>query len=76
MSETEYMGWRIEPRSYLLDGNQWRPKAVVSRSVGGQFTSLETPPAPVSVMFGTRLEADAHAVDMAKKWIDDQLAVA
>ena len=63
MPDVEYKGWRIEPQSYQPDGDRWRSKAMVSI-----FTVL----APPDVVFDTEQDADAYAIKMAKKWIDDR----
>ena len=63
MPDVEYKGWRIEPQSYQPDGDRWRPKAMVSI-----FPVL----APPDVVFHTEQDADAYAIKMAKKWIDDR----
>ena len=63
MPDVQYKGWQIEPQSYQPDGDRWRPKAMVSI-----FPVL----APPGVMFDTEQDADAYAIKMAKKWIDDR----
>ncbi len=63
MPDVEYKDRRIEPQSYQPDGDRWHPKAMVSI-----FPVL----APRDVMFDTEQDADAYAIKMAKKWIDDR----
>jgi hypothetical protein len=71
MEATQYKGWMIEPQFYLSDGgHRWRPKAVIS-AVGGGTVRTHSVSAPSAVMFDTEWEANAYAVEMAKKWIDD-----
>ena len=63
MPDVEYKGWRIEPQSYQSDDDRWRPKAMVAI-----FSVL----APPDVRFDTEQDADAYAIKIAKKWIDDR----
>ena len=67
----QYKGRVIEAQSYKSDGGGWRPKAVVSTKEGGSLHT-HTVTAPLANLFATEREADAYAVEMAKKWIDDQ----
>ncbi len=72
MSEdVEYKGWVIEAQSYKSDGGRWRPRALVSIHDGGSLRTHHVP-APLDVMRDTEADADAYAVEMAKKWIDDK----
>jgi hypothetical protein len=68
--DAEHRGYTIEVQSYRSDGDQWRPKAVVSVFEGGAV-QLKTVNAPLDVVFDTEAEADARSLAMAKKWIDD-----
>lgn len=61
MPDGQYKGWLIEPQSYQSDDDRWHPKAMVSI-----FPVL----APVDVKFDTEQDANAYAIEMAKKWID------
>jgi hypothetical protein len=63
MGEVQYKGWEIEPQSYQSDGDRWRPS-------GRLYTHPVS--APLDVMFDTEQDADAYAVKMAKKWIDER----
>ncbi len=69
--DVQYKGWAIEPQSYESDGRRWRPKALVSAVDGGTLRMYPVS-APLAVMFDTEREADAYAIEMAKKWIDDR----
>ena len=71
MPDVQYKGWRIEAQSFKSDGGRWRPKALVSIDEGGRLR-LPHVPAPLDVMCDTAAEANAYAVQMAKKWIDDK----
>lgn len=70
----EYHGWGIEVQAYESDGGGWRPKAAV---VGYERGSLQGTivVAPLATTFGTVAEADAYAIEMAKKWIDERAAL-
>ena len=69
--DAEYRGYNIEIQSYGSDGDRWRPKAVVAVLEGG-VVQLKTVNAPLAVLFESEAEADAYALEMAKKWIDDR----
>jgi hypothetical protein len=69
--DDQYKGWAIEPQSYESDGRRWRRKALVSAVEGGTLRMYPVS-APLATMFDTEREADANAVEMAKKWIDDR----
>jgi hypothetical protein len=69
MADVHYKGWLIEVQSYESEG-RWRPGAIVSISEGGAVRVYQVP-APPNVTFDAEREADASAVPMAKKWIDD-----
>jgi len=69
--DVRYKGWAIEPQSYESDGRRRRPKALVSAVEGGMLRMYPVS-APLATMFDTEREADAYAVEMAKKWIDDR----
>jgi hypothetical protein len=71
MADVQYKGWLIEVQSYESDGGRWRPKAIVSISEGGEVRTYQVP-APPNVSFDTEPKANAYAVPMAKKWIDDK----
>ena len=68
-----YKDCRIAGLSYEVDRGVWKPKALV-------VTPNLLPPhehhlLPLDgVTFPTRRAADAHAVAMAKRWIDDCVA--
>jgi hypothetical protein len=70
MEDVDYKGWIIEAQSYESDGGRWRPKALVSFSEGGTIHQRLVP-APLDITFDTEKDAEIYAVQMAKKWIDD-----
>ena len=71
MPDVQYKGWVIEAQSYKSDSGRWRPKALVSIHEAGNLRT-HVVPAPLERMFDTEADADAYAVEMAKKWIDDK----
>jgi len=66
-----YRGRTIEPQAYQSDGEQWRPKAIVVTHEGGSVQTLPIV-SHIDTMFATEAEANAYAVEMAKKWIDER----
>jgi hypothetical protein len=70
--DVQYRGWKIEQQSYRSERALWHPKALVSILDGGNVHahSLTAPP---GVMYATQQDADAYAVEMAKKWIDERV---
>jgi hypothetical protein len=70
MPDVQYKGWVIEAQSCKSDGDRWRPKALVSIHEGGSVRTRPVP-APLNVLFDTEQNAHAYAIEMAKKWIDD-----
>ena len=69
--DIHYKGWVIEAQSYKSDGNRWRPKALVSVFQDGSVRVHQVP-APLDATHDTEKDANAYAVAMAKKWIDDR----
>ncbi len=71
MRDVEYRGRTIEPQSYQSYGGLWHPKAIVVTSDGG---SVQTLPlfGPSDRTFATEDKANAYAVEMAKKWINER----
>jgi hypothetical protein len=67
----EHGGRTIDPQSYETDGGQWRPKAIVATHEGGSVHTLPIV-AHLDTTFATEAEANAYAVEMAKKWIDER----
>ena len=67
VSAIEHQGWQITPHSYEVDGARWCPKALM-RNVARE--SLHTQVA-LARMFDTKQDADAYAVEMAKRLIDN-----
>ena len=71
-ADSEYRGCGIEVQSYRSDGGRWRPKAIVSIS-DGRTLRLNPVFAPLERTFDTEQDADAYAVLMAQKWVDDKM---
>lgn len=71
VAEEQYKGWTIRTLSYLSVGDRWRPLALV-RTYDVGSVILHQVPAPLDVMFDTKQEAEAYAVKMAQKWVDDR----
>ena len=69
--DVQYKGWVIEARSFESDGARWRPYAVVIIHVGRSTREHYVSALP-DVVCDTEQDANAYAVAMAKKWIDDQ----
>jgi hypothetical protein len=65
-----YKGWVIEAQSYKSDGDRWRPKAssASSRAVVSECIRYLR----LDATHDTEEDANAYAVAMAKKWIDDR----
>lgn len=67
MTRTEmYQGWRLDLLSYRVS-NGWRPFVLIK----GPTTS-QPPDAPGLLWgtFGSKIEADRHAVHAAREWVD------
>ena len=60
----------IETQSYKSDGDRWRPKALVSVFQGGSVRVHQVP--ALDATHDTEEDANAYAIAMAKKWIDDR----
>ena len=71
MADVVYKGWLIEPNSYKSDRGRWRPSALLILHQGSS-THEHRVPAPLNAIDDTEEQADAYAVLMAKKWIDDR----
>lgn len=69
-SDVEYRGYFIDVRSFEPGDNHWRPKAVVSIYRNGALFR-EIMSAPGNELFDSDVAADTYALEMAKKWIDD-----
>jgi hypothetical protein len=67
----EYREWTIEPQSYEADGELWHPKASVTTHKGGSVLTVPIV-AHLDITFATEAAANAYAVEMAKKWIDER----
>lgn len=67
----EHRGWTIEPQSYEAGGERWHPKANVVTQKNGSALTLPIV-AHLDITFATEPAANAYAVEMAKKWIDER----
>ena len=69
--DIEYRKCGIEPQSYLSEGGRWRAKAMVSVS---DSASVNTVPVfgQLDRTFATEEQADAWAVEIANKWINER----
>jgi hypothetical protein len=67
----EHKGWVVEGQSYNSDGDRWRPHARAIFHVG-RSTREHHVSALANVMYDTEQDANAYAVAMAIKWIDNQ----
>jgi hypothetical protein len=63
---TEHRGRTIEPQSYLSDGDQWHPKAILLTHEDGSVRTLPIV-AHLDTTFATEREANAYAVEMANE---------
>ena len=70
--DVQYRGWKIERQSYKSERALWHPKALVSIRDGGNVHEHHVT-APPDVVYATERDADAHAIEMAKKWIDERV---
>jgi hypothetical protein len=68
----KYRGHLIEAQSYRLHGGHWLPKVLVSVDVEGSVRQKELI-APLDDRCNTEQAADAYAIAMAKRWIDDRV---
>jgi hypothetical protein len=68
--DIEYRGHFIDVQSFESDDSRWHPKAVVSIYRSGAL-HREIVSAPSSELFDSEVAADTHALEMAKRWIDD-----
>ena len=69
--DVEYRGWKIKQQSYKSERALWHPKALLSIGDGGNVREYQVA-APPDVMYATERDADAYAIEMAKKWIDER----
>jgi hypothetical protein len=67
----EYKGWVIEAHSSNSDGDRWRPHGLAIMHVGSSTREHHVSALP-NVMYDTEQDANAYAVEIAKKWIDNQ----
>lgn len=67
--DIEYRGHFVNVQSYETDGEQWRPKVIVSIYQGGTLQQ-KTLDAPIEVRFDSEAAADTYSLAMAKDWID------
>ena len=64
-----YCNWRLDPLSYRITTG-WRPLVVIKSAAGS------TPPGAPSLLWGmfpSKISADRHAVQVAKRWVDKYL---
>jgi hypothetical protein len=69
-NEITYRGYRIEPESYAVHTNAWAPRVVVSLGTAGSGPQRTPLYSPKTATYLTRDEADHHALDVARAWID------
>ncbi len=71
--KTEYKDYVIWVRSYEMKAGGWVPKAlvVIPEAEGNGQQELQPPAAATLAL---REEADAEALAMAKRWVDERLA--
>jgi hypothetical protein len=70
MPDVAYKGRLIEAHSYKSDGDRWQPHALVITHEGRSTLTHHVSALP-NEMYDTEEQANAYAVLMAKKWIDD-----
>jgi hypothetical protein len=68
--EITYKGYRIEPESYAVSHTAWSPRVVVSLWIEKRWSRQAPLYSTSAVKFPTRDEADRHALDVARAWID------
>jgi hypothetical protein len=68
--ELTYRGYRIEPGSYSVNSVSWSPRVVVSLKTDAGGSPKIPLYATSTARFPTRDEADRHALDVARAWID------
>jgi hypothetical protein len=68
--EITYKGYRIEPESYAVSQMAWSPRVVVSRRTEEGWSRQAPLYSTSAAKFVTRDEADRHALDVARAWID------
>jgi hypothetical protein len=73
-ADITYRGYRIQPGSYASPRSGWSPRAVVSAKGPGGWAQGSPLYGTNTAKFPTREEADRHALDVARAWIDDALA--
>ncbi len=69
-----HKGYVVEPISHKLRSGRWSPHARIILDQGGTVTFT-----PVysrrKLTFKTQKEADAHALELARVWIDGRVSV-
>ena len=68
MDAVAYKGYLIEAHSLELQEGGWEPYATLSFDSKDAVTT--TPLSAPNFKYETRGEADTHAIEMAKRWID------
>ena len=69
--DVEHRGWKIKQQSSKSERALWHPKALVSIGDAGNVREYQVA-APPDVMYATERDADAYAIEVAKKWIDER----
>lgn len=65
-----YRGYRVEPASYCVSTGAWSPRVVVSLQTEDGSSPRTPLYATNAARWPTRDEADRHALDVARVWID------
>jgi hypothetical protein len=73
-ADIEYRDHFIDAQGFEAEAKRWLPKAVVRIYQNGTL-HRENLSAPVGVLFDSEVAADTYSLAMAKKWIDEKLAV-
>lgn len=68
-----YKGYIVELVSYKLRSGLWSPWVKILRPEGGRVTISQIG-SRRKLEFKTQKEADAHALELAKTWIDGRLS--
>ena len=69
--DEEYKGYTITPNSRELPNGLWLPVAELEIYYQGRVTTKPELKAPASEAKKSRQDADAYALAMARKWIDE-----
>jgi len=69
-----HKGYPIKLVSYKLKSGAWSPWAKIFQPEGGRVTISEIG-SRSNLLLDTKKEADAHALELAKMWIDGRLSL-